>query len=112
MYERNAIVLERYFEDVLKYKEKNNLRKNYNDYCTLVKAYERQNQAKIREEEALKEFEQVSSEIKKIQKTQEKLYNKGAKLEYSRYIIFENIEEKPEEIRKMFRESWKRNRKK
>lgn len=110
MYERNAIVLERYFQEILRYKEKNNLKENYDNYCNLVKSFEKHHLAMDKEENALNEFEEISSEIKKLQKTQEKLYNKGAKLEYSRYIIFENIEEKPEEVRKMFRTNRKRNR--
>lgn len=98
MYERNAIVLERYLEEKLEYKGKCNLKENYNNYRRLIEAYEKYKTATSNEDIALGEFEKVSNEIKKLQKSQERLYNKGAKLEYSRYIIFENIDEKPAEV--------------
>ena len=36
MYERSAIVLERYFENLLDYREKCNIRDNFANYCKLV----------------------------------------------------------------------------
>jgi len=36
MYERNAIVLERYFCKKLGYQKTNNLRENFNNYCDLL----------------------------------------------------------------------------
>lgn len=100
MYERNAIVLERYFYELFKYKEKSNLKENYKNYCTLIEKFEKYKNATEAERIATSEFEKVTDEIKKIQKNGEKLYNRSAKLEYSRYIVFENIEEKTEEIKR------------
>lgn len=98
MYERNAIVLERYFEKLFGFNEINNLRENYFNYRKLIENFERYNLAEVAERNATEEFHNVSSELSKLQKTQEKLYNKGAKFEYSRYIIFNNIKETPENI--------------
>lgn len=100
MYERNAIVLERYFEGIFGFKNNFNLRKNYFNYRKLFETYETYCSALEAEEKAQKEFDEASSNITKIQKTQERLYNKGAKFEYSRYVIFNNIKETPENISK------------
>lgn len=100
MYERNAIVLERYFDKLFGFSSKNNLKENYFNYRKLLEDYKKYTLATEAENKATEEFNQVSNEIAKIQKTQEKLYNKGVKFEYSRYVIFNNIEEKPKEIEK------------
>lgn len=100
MYERNAIVLERYFDKAFFFSEKNNLKENYLNYRKLLECYEQYTQTSEAEKVASEEFKQVCDEISRIQKTQEKLYKKDAKYEYSRNIVFNNIEEKPEEIKK------------
>ena len=41
MYERSAIVLERYFDNLLNYRRECNLRDNYNNYCELVEKLEK-----------------------------------------------------------------------
>ena len=41
MYERSAIVLERYFENLLQYKKDCNIRKNFKNYCDLVDKLEK-----------------------------------------------------------------------
>jgi hypothetical protein len=101
MYERNAIVLERYFEKIFGFKDASNLKANYKNYRILLENYENFKLATEAENKAQSEFDAATSEIKRIQKTQEKLYNKGAKFEYNRYIIFNNIEETPESIERI-----------
>ena len=100
MYERNAIVLERYFNRIFNFNDESNLRQNYFNYCKLFECYKNLCDAKEKEEFSKNEFEVASKEIAKLQKNQEKLYNKGAKFEYSRYVIFNNISETPEDIEK------------
>lgn len=100
MYERNAIVLERYFNEIFNFNDNNNLKQNYYNYCELFECYRALCDAKEKEEFSKKEFENASKEILNIQKKQESLYNDGAKFEYSRYVIFNNIEETPENIKK------------
>jgi len=104
MYERNAIVLERYFEKIFGFKEKDNLEQNYKNYRDLIEKYEKYTIATNAENVAAEEFDQVSNELKKAQKSQEKLYNKGAKFEYSRYVIFNNIKETPDNIEKCLKQ--------
>jgi len=100
MYERNAIVLQRYFEDLFGFKISDNIKQNYKNYRVLIEKYEKYTLATDAENNAVAEFKQTSNDIAQLQKKQEILYNKSAKLEYSRYIMFNNIEEKPEQIEK------------
>ena len=100
MYERNAIVLERYFYRIFDFNNSSNLRENYFNYRKLFECYGTLCEAKQKEEYSKIEYEMASKEISILQKKQENLYNKGAKLEYSRYIIFNSVKEKTEDIEK------------
>ena len=100
MYERNAIVLERYFNKIFHFNDESNLRQNYYNYRKLFECYGILCDAKEKEKNSQEDFEKISKEISKIQKTQEQLYDKGAKYEYSRSIIFGNIEEETDKIEK------------
>ena len=100
MYERNAIVLERYFNEIFNFNDVNNLKQNYYNYCRLFECYRALCDAKEKEDFSKSEFENASKEISRIQKKQESLYNDGVKFEYSRYVIFSNISETPEDIEK------------
>lgn len=73
MYERNAIVLERYFYNLFKYNEDSNLKENYNNYCTLLECFENFKNSTESEMVANDEFKKVTDEIKKIQKTRGKI---------------------------------------
>lgn len=73
MYERNAIVLERYFEKILKCEQENNLKSLYENYSKLIENLENYNLAIMAENIANSEFEKVSNTIKKIQKARRKI---------------------------------------
>ena len=98
MYERSAIVLERYFHNLFGYFSQNNLKVNFENYCSLVEKLEKYEQSYEQELTAIQEFEYITEKLQTIQKTQEKLYKKSAKLEYNRNILFNNIEDDPENI--------------
>lgn len=100
MYERNAIVLERYFARKLGYQEKYNLRNNFYYYCELLDKIENYNERLSIETEASKIFAEVSNDLKQIAENQEKLYKRIARLEYNRNLLFSNIEEDPKELEK------------
>ena len=100
MYERSAIVLERYFENLLSYREKGSIRANFNNYCKLVEKLEKYQTNFKKEADATNEFRASISKIKSIQAAQEKLYQKSAELEYNRNLLFGNIEGKVEDTRK------------
>jgi hypothetical protein len=100
MYERSAIVLERYFDNLLEYNEDCNLRDNFNNYCDLVEKLEKYQTNYQKELAATQEFNESIKKVKAIQASQEKLYQKSAKLEYNRNLLFNNIDGKVEDIRK------------
>ena len=58
MYERSAIVLERYFENLLGYRREGNLRDNFNNYCELVEKLEKYQINYEKELTATEEFEE------------------------------------------------------
>lgn len=100
MYERSAIVLEKYIDKAFGYREINNIRNNYDNYCELVQCLDKYQNAYSKEQSAIQEFEDISNEIKNIQTTAEKLYKKGAKLEYNRNMLFGNIAQNIQETEK------------
>lgn len=100
MYERNAIVLERYFCKKLGYQKTNNLKENFSNYCNLLDKIEQFQIKSEAENKSLTEFNDVSNKLVSIQQMQEKLYKRNAKLEYSRNLIFGNIEEDVNELSK------------
>lgn len=100
MYERNAIVLERYFAKLFGYDEKNNIKSNYNNYAELVEKLEKYQEAAQEEDKVIAEYDSIIGKIQNIQKKQENLYKKNAKLLENRNSIFENIDENVETLRK------------
>lgn len=100
MYERSAIVLERYFGTLLGLRKVNNLKKNFKNYCELFNKFKVVQQANSEEIAALKDFQSAENEIEEIQNHEEKLYKKNAKLEYNRDLVFQDITQKPDEIEK------------
>ena len=100
MYERSAIVLERYFENLLEYRREGNIRDNFNNYCDLVEKLEKYQINYQKEVSATQEFNESLEKIKVIQASQEKLYRKSAKLEYNRNLLFNNIDAKVEDTKR------------
>ena len=100
MYERSAIVLDRYFDNILGYSSEYNLRVNFEYFKTLVARIDEFKDAYTTEQKVIEEFNQLAEQIRNVQKTHDKTYNKAIKLEYSRNLLFNNVEEKPEEIQK------------
>lgn len=100
MYERSAIVLERYFENYLDYRRECNLRDNFNNYCELVQKLEKYQTNYQKEYDAIQDYNESLKKIKAIQVAQDKLYKKSAKLEYNRNILFNTIDGKVEDLKK------------
>lgn len=98
MYERSAIVLERFFANLLGWNKVNNIKQNFNNYCELFEKFKVSQKANSEEFAALKEFQDAENEIEDIQSHEEKLYKKNAKLEYNRDLVFQDISQSPEEI--------------
>ncbi len=102
MYERNAIVIERYFSEMFGYGEKNNLKTNYINYSELVTRLEEYQNISKEEDKIMIEFEKVANEIKDTQKTQEVFYKKCIKFQETRNLLFDNLDENMEILQKKF----------
>jgi len=100
MYERNAIVLERYFAKLFGYDEKNNIKNNYTNYSELVYKLDKYQTATMEEDKVIAEYDEIIGKIQNIQKNQDLLYKKNAKLMDSRKDIFDNIDENIEGLKK------------
>ena len=100
MYERNAIVLERYFNQMFGYNLKNNIKANFKDYCELIGCLEKYKQISEEEENIAGEYDLIASKITEIQKNQEILNKKNEKLQQLRGEIFQNIDDNSENIQR------------
>lgn len=100
MYERSAIVLERYFDTLLGYSSKYNLQDNFYNYCDLVEKLEKFQINYKKEIVAAQEFNKCVKKVKAIQSAQEKLYQRIVKLEYNRNLLFNNVEGKIDDTKR------------
>ena len=104
MYERNAIILERYFDKMFGYNLKNNIKTNFLNYCDLIDVSEKYKNITEEEEEIIIEYDIIANRIREIQKAQEELKKKNEKLQSQREELFENIDEDSDSIQKKFEE--------
>ena len=104
MYERNAIVIDRYFSNVFGYDKKNNIKGNGNNYFELVDILEKYQGASEIENNVMVEYEKIASEIKEIQRRQDGLNKKTLKYFEKRKDLFENLDEDEENLKKDFDE--------
>ncbi len=102
MYERNAIVVDRYFSNIFGYDKKNNIKVNKDNYFELVDTLEKYQSASEIENNIMDEFERIASKIKEIQKKQEVLNKRTLKLFDSRKVLFESLDEDEENLKKEF----------
>lgn len=102
MYERSAIVLERYFNFLFGLQKEYNLKTNYQNFITLVEELQKYQGIVEEEEQVIKAFDEVATKIQEIQKKQEKLSAINVKLEEERGKLFNNLDEAPSLIEKKF----------
>ena len=100
MYERNINVLEMFVEKKLGYVETNNIKNNYYDYKELVKVLDEYLNICDEQTKAKQAYDLAVTNIQTIQATKEKLYNQNVKFEYSRNILFSDVNRKVEDIEK------------
>ena len=100
MYERSAIILEKYFAEKFGYKEKSNLKNNYTNFYNLIEKLGKYLEATELEDNSIKEYEEIVDHIKQIQRKQSTLYKKAIKLQENRNLLFENIDEVAANIEK------------
>lgn len=102
MYERNAIVIERFFSRKFGYEENSNLKNNYNNYKDLIAKLIKYQEISDKENYMMLEFEKTANEIKDIQKIQESFYRRSLKLQETRKSLFESLDEDVEILQKKF----------
>lgn len=93
MYERSAIILERYFDKMFGYDLKNNIKTNFIDYTELVECLEKYKNITEEEDNIIQEYERIANKIRESQKLQESLQKKNSKFQDERNNIFQNIDE-------------------
>lgn len=96
MYERSAIVLEKYMEKVLKLNKQYNLKKNSENYSELINEIENYQNVTEKELEVIQEFDDTAKEIENLQQEQEKLYKANKQLEEERAQLFTELGEEAE----------------
>ncbi len=102
MYERNAIVIDRYFSNVYGYDRSNNIKNNSNNYFELVEALEKYQDVSETENNIMTEFEKIASRIKETKKIQGILNKKNKKYNENRERLFEDLDEDSQILRKQF----------
>lgn len=102
MYERNAIVLERYFNQMFGYNMTNNIKTNFTDYSELVECLDKYKDIEEEEDSIIQDYDLIANKIRDIQKKQETLSKKNLKYQGEREELFQNIDEDAEEIKRKF----------
>ncbi|MGN1297631.1 MAG: hypothetical protein ACI4VH_04315 [Clostridia bacterium] len=95
MYERSAIVLERYFERIFGFHKENNLRTNYENYGKIIEELKEYQRTIDEEEKVIRKFDEVALEIEEIQNKQLKLHESNLELENERNRLFNDLGENP-----------------
>lgn len=95
MYERSAIVLERYFEKLFGFYKENNLKTNYNNYSKIIEELKEYQKTIDEEEKVIRKFDEVALEIEEIQNEQAKLHESNLELENERNRLFNDLGENP-----------------
>lgn len=103
MYERSAIVLERYIEKVLGFNKTYNLKKNNENYSELVNEIENYQVMTEKEVKVIQEFDNTVKNIESLQQEQEKLYKVNRKLEDDREQLFSDLGEDTKTLENKFK---------
>lgn len=93
MYERSAIVLERYMERIFEFEKPSNLKTNYRNFKDLLEEVEKYQELAEKEGKIIKEFDDTVKEIESIQAKQGKICEENQKLENNRNQLFMDLGE-------------------
>ena len=103
MYERSAIVLEKYFNNVCGFEKKINLKTIYKDYREMIEEMQRYQSILEEENKIINEFDEAANDIRRIQQEQKKLYKANIQAEENRDQLFSSLDETPDSIDKKIR---------
>ena len=73
MYERNAIVIERYLEEIFGFTKENNLKTNFENFVQIIEFINDYKKTADEEENAIVKFDEVAQEIESIQNRQKEI---------------------------------------
>lgn len=93
MYERSAIVLERYIEKILDFDKSYNLKKNSESYSELIHEIENYQTMTNKELAFIQEFDEKVRKIEELQREQERLSKTNKSLEEERIQLFSDLGE-------------------
>lgn len=100
MYERSAIVLERYFNEIFGFDKRISLKTIYKDYKEIIEELQNYQIILEEEEKVINEFDEVANEIRNIQKEQKRIYKSNIDFEEERNQLFDSLDEEQEIIEK------------
>lgn len=95
MYERSAIVLERYFEKIFGFHQENSLKTNYENYIRIIEEVKEYQEIVEEEEKVIEKFDEVATQIEEVQKRQAKLHESNIELENEKNRLFNDLGENP-----------------
>ncbi len=93
MYERSAILLEKYYNNIFEFYKKINLKTIYKNYSQIIEEIEKYQKILEEEDEIINEFDEYANKIRKIQQEQKKIYKNNIKLEEERNQLFDSLDE-------------------
>ena len=99
MYERSAIILEKYYNDMFGLNKNINLRTNLKNYKNLVEETVKCQDIFREEEKIINEFDEVANDIRNIQAKQKELNKSNNILEEQRNQLFQILDDEPENIK-------------
>ena len=102
MYERNAIVIDRYISILFGYDKRNNIKSNANNYFELVGILEKYQVASEIENNIMAEYEKTANQIRNIQRKQDEYDRKTEKICEKRKELFEKLDEDDITLKKEF----------
>ncbi len=102
MYERSAIVLEKYMDKIFEFNKIYNLKTNFSNYKSLIEEIANYQILSEKEGKIIQEFDENAKRIEEIQKKQNKIYEENQKLEKARSTLFEDLGEDAEVLDSKF----------
>lgn len=95
MYERSAIVLEKYFNNIFGFNQKINLKVLYKNYKEMMEEIQKYQSILEEEDKIIVQFDEVANKIRNVQQEQKKIYKDNMKLEEQRNQLFDSLDEEP-----------------
>ena len=100
MYERSAIILEKYYNNLFGFDKKENLKTIYKDFKYTTEEMKKYQEILKEEDQTINEFDRIANEIRNLQQEQKRIYKANIKYEEERNQLFDNFEEEPISIEK------------